>query len=48
MTHPEAREILGNAEAEIHVDEEGGTATINGTVTIEELQAMLQLLEYSA
>ncbi len=48
MTNDQARTILADAEATIVVDEEAGTATINGTVTIEELQAISQLLEYSA
>lgn len=48
MNHEQAREIIKQAEAEIVVDEDEGTATINVTVTIEELQAISQLLEYSA
>lgn len=48
MPHDQARAILADAEANIAVDKEAGTATINGTVTIEELQAILQLLEYTA
>lgn len=48
MTHPEARAILEKSEAKIALDEEAGTATINGELTIEEIQAVLQLLEYSA
>lgn len=48
MTHDQARAILADAEATIAVDEEEGTATISGTVTIEELQAISQLLEYTA
>lgn len=48
MTHDQARAILADAEANITVDEEAGTATISGTVTIEELQAISLLLEYSA
>lgn len=48
MTHDQARTILADAEAAIAVDEDAGTATINGTVTIEELQAISQLLEYTA
>ena len=48
MTHDQARAIMEDAEATIALDEEGGTATISGTVTIEELQAILQLLEYKA
>ncbi len=48
MTHQEARAIIERSEAAITVDEDGGTATINGTVTIEELQAISQLLEYTA
>lgn len=47
MNHDQARAILAEAEAKIAVDEEAGTATINGTVTIEELQAISQLLEYT-
>ena len=48
MTHDQARAILADADATIAVDEEAGTATICGTVTIEELQAISQLLEYTA
>lgn len=48
MTHDQARAILADAEATIAVDEEAGTATISGTVTVEELQAIAQLLEYTA
>ncbi|MBV7457673.1 hypothetical protein KW843_24595 [Acidovorax sp. sif1233] len=48
MTHDQARAVLADAEATIMVDEEAGTATISGTVTIEELQAISQLLEYAA
>ena len=48
MTHDQARAILADAEATISVDEEAGTATISGTVTIEELQAISHLLEYTA
>lgn len=48
MNHDQAREILAKAEAKIVVDDEAGTATINGTVTVEELQAISQLLEYTA
>ena len=48
MTHDQASSILAEAEASIELDEEAGTATITGTVTIEELHAILQLLEYNA
>lgn len=48
MSHDQARAILADAEAKIAVDEEEGTATISGKVSIEELQAILQLLEYTA
>lgn len=48
MTHDQARSILAEAEARIELDEEAGTATITGTVTIEELHAISQLLEYNA
>lgn len=48
MTHNEARETLQGSAAHIDLDEDSGTATINGTVTIEELHAILQLLEYTA
>ena len=34
MTHEEAKETLQRSAAEIVVDEDGATATINGTVTI--------------
>lgn len=48
MTHVQAREILQASTASITVDEDDGTATVNGTLNIEELQAILQLLEYTA
>ena len=48
MDHVEAKQILANASAEIEVDEDGATATITGTVSIDELHAILQLLEYNA
>lgn len=48
MTHAEAKEILSKSDADVHVDEDGGTAVINGEVTILELQAILHLLEYTA
>jgi hypothetical protein len=48
MDHEQARSVIANAEAKIVLDEEAGTATIKGTVTIEELQAISQLLEYTA
>lgn len=48
MTHDQARAILAEAEAAISLDEDAGTVTINGTVSMEELQAILQLLEYTA
>jgi len=48
VTHPEARAILEQADAKIVLDEDRGTANISGELTIEELQAVLQLLEYNA
>lgn len=48
MTRADAIAILKKSEADVVVDEEDATATINGTLTIEELQAILQLLEYTA
>jgi len=48
MTHQQARAILEASKASIAVDEDDGTVTVNGTLTIEELQAILQLLEYTA
>lgn len=48
MTHDQAREVLAKAEAKVVLDEEAGSATIDGTVSIEELHAILQLLEYGA
>lgn len=48
MSHEQARTILADSEATIAVDEEAGTATINGTVTIEDLLAITQQLEYDA
>lgn len=47
MKHDEARAILEASEASVVVDENDGTATVNGTLTIQELQAILQLLEYT-
>lgn len=47
MTHDLARAILEASEADITLDENDGTATVNGTLTIEEPQANLQLLEYT-
>ncbi len=47
MNHVEAREILSKSSADVQVDEDGGTAVINGELTIPELQAILQLLEYT-
>lgn len=48
MTHQEAKEVIGRSSAQIVIDEQDGTATIDGEMTIEELQAVLQLLEYEA
>lgn len=48
MTHAEAKKILSEASADVQVDEDQGTATISGELTIQELQAILQLLEYTA
>ena len=48
MTHNEARRILANADALIILNEEDGSAKIDGEVNIEELHAILQLLEYNA
>jgi hypothetical protein len=48
MTHEEAKKILSESSAEVLVAEEIGTAIINGELTIEELHAVLQLLEYNA
>lgn len=48
MDHQQAREIIARAEAEIVVDEDAATASISGTVTLEELLGITQLLEYSA
>ncbi len=48
MTHEEAKQLLEESDAQIVIDEDAGTATINGELTIEELHAVLQLLEYSA
>ena len=48
MTHPEAKAILEKSDAKIVLDEEAGTANIDGQLTIEEIQAVLQLLEYNA
>ena len=48
MTRQEANQILENADAQIVIDTHAGTVAIDGELTIEELQALLQLLEYSA
>ena len=48
MNHAEAKKILSGSSADVQVDEDRGTAIINGEVTIEELHAILQLLEYTA
>lgn len=48
MTHNEARQILDESDVEVLLDEERGLARLNGQFTIEELHAILQLLEYSA
>lgn len=48
MNHPQAKAILEKSEARIVIDEEAGTADINGKLSIEEIQAVLQLLEYNA
>ena len=47
MNHDEAREILADSKAYVLIDEDNGTARLNGDFTIEELQAVLQLLEYN-
>ena len=48
MTHDEAKETLEKSDAQIIIDDANGTATIDGELTIQELQAVLQLLEYEA
>ena len=48
MTHDDAKKILSESDADVSLDVEIGTATIDGELTIEELRAVLQLLEYSA
>lgn len=48
VNHSQAKAILESSDATIVLDDDAGTATINGSVSIEELQAILQLLEYSA
>lgn len=48
MTHDEAKQILARSDAQISIDDDSGTATIHGELTIEELHAVLQLLEYGA
>ncbi len=48
MTHDEAKKTLEQSDAQIIIDEAAGTATIDGELTIQELQAVLQLLEYGA
>ena len=48
MNHAEATKILAESSAEVLIDEDDGLATINGELTIQELHAVLQLLEYNA
>lgn len=48
MDHAEAKKILAESSAVVMIDEDDGTAAINGKLTIQELQAILQLLEYNA
>lgn len=48
MTHNEAKQIIAKSDAVIKLNEEDGIAKIEGEVSIEELQAMLQLLEYNS
>ena len=48
MTHNDARKILEKADAQVILDEKEGLAKINGELNIDELHAILQLLEYSA
>ncbi len=48
MTHDKAKDILSAAEAHVIIDEAAGTAIITGEVSIEELHAVLQLLEYTS
>ena len=48
MTHEEAKRALEQSGAQIIIDDEAGTATIDGELTIQELHAVLQLLEYGA
>ncbi len=48
MDHAEAKQILAETDAEVLIDEDSGTARINGELTIQELHAVLQLLEYTA
>lgn len=48
MTHTEAKKILDTADGDIAFNAEMDSVQLNGTFRIEELQAMLQLMEYSA
>lgn len=48
MTHDEAKSILEESDAQITLDEGSGVAQLNGQFSIEELHAVLQLLEYNA
>lgn len=48
MTHQEAKQILDRSDSLIIIDDDAGTAKIDGELTVEELHAVLQLLEYSA
>ena len=48
MNHDEAKAILSRTSATISLDEEYGTASLDGEFSIEELHAILQLLEYTA
>lgn len=48
MNHQQAKEILKNAEGDICINDDEGTVRLDGEFTIEELHAILQLLEYTA
>lgn len=48
MNHVEAQQVLDGSDAQIELDEENGLARLSGEFTIEELQAILQRLEYNA
>lgn len=48
MNHEDAKQVLAECGEDIELDEENGMARLHGWFAIEELHAVLQLLEYNA